>query len=206
MAPVLKFDEERLRRATTERARGLYEKRWTALNSAVLQTLDVSAWRKAWNEARGVEKEAHRALARVRRALTDAALFPELCTSGGRPMGAAALLLADCAPLLLRTLDRLDDKAATRVVVNPAEEPTRAAWLRNRVRVIYYGTSAALKAAPREELAVLGILGGWWPPKATGRAVSNANGGGGMTAANAIALEADLMDRARRRVLYQTGM
>jgi hypothetical protein len=99
---------------------------------------------------------------------------------------------------LLRALETADHKRATGLTINAAVRPERSTWIRHRLHV-YYGTDDDLREAPRQELAALAVVAGWWPPKATGRPVRTA----GMTPEHALALEADLMDRARKRLLKQ---
>jgi hypothetical protein len=183
------YDEGRLQAATILLARSKYEARWGRLNSANEQTLDVTAWKKAWEVGRRVEKRAGRHIAAVH----DAVCFVEACKTDRPPMGPNTQLLVDLGPALLRLLDKIDDKRAIGGSVNQAEEATRSAWIRQRLR-IYYGTGKSLKDAPRQELAVLGLIGGWWEPKHSGLR-------DGMTPESALAHEADLMARARKEVL-----
>lgn len=209
-------DETRLRREARAVALTEYERRWGAFTSADEATIDVTAWQRAWKTGRDVERRAQRHIARVRRALADAVVFVQACRESpavpirrtppfpppiGLPMGEAAHALADAAPSLLRALERFENRIGVGTAhvggVNPAEEPTRGTWLRHRLDGIYYRTEGELAGAPRAELAVLALVGGWWPPKATGRAVTMR----GMTVAAVIAHEGDLMHRVRARIL-----
>jgi hypothetical protein len=201
-------DEPLLRSRTRALAKEVYERRWGALTHADAATLDVELWRESWKLGVDVEKRAQRHFAAITAAIEDAASFVQSCRetprgqspfpTTGLPMGHAAQVLEQCVPGLLRALESMDQKRARGVDINPAEPPERSTWIRHRLHV-YFSGDDELRAAPRKELAAMAILAGWWPPKATGRKVSMV----GMTEEHVLALEGDLIDRARKRILRQ---
>ena len=207
-------DEGVLRSRTLALAKSEYEQRWGALTWHHEIILDVNAWRRAWETARDVERAASHHLDNIRRTVTEAIAFVQACRETepppirdeppfpppgrGYPMGEVAQVLAACAPTLQRTLDRIDRRRETRAAFNPAAAAEPGAWIRDRLLPTYYEEDGAkLRGASRHELAVLALLGGWWPSKATGRAVTMQ----GMKVARVFALQGDLMARARLRIL-----
>jgi len=193
------YDEALLRSRTREHALKVYEKRWGVLTQADASTLDIEAWMRAWERAAELEKRAQKHFidrrGAVYHALKDAAALVHECRTNGLPMGEAIQILEQCAPAFLRALETIKQKRALAQTEKDLERPARVTWIRNQLEP-YYPNDDALAAAPREELAVLSIVGGWWPDSMFGTAVRNH----GKSIENVLAAEGDLMARARARI------
>jgi hypothetical protein len=183
-------NEATLRALVYAMALALYKKRWGKFMKADAAWLDVTQWRADWDVARKVEREAQRHLAGIGEALAFARELKAM--RAGTPMGHAAQGLVRCIPALARTIKR---KRANAIDVNAAEPAERSLWIHRRLRV-YFRTDEELRTAPREELAALAILAGWWPPKATGLSATK----DGMTPEHVLALEGELMHHARASI------
>lgn len=148
-----------LRRGTLAYAETFYRWRWGSLTDGDRERLDSSADRATYKATRPHEERARRILERVREAAAAAAEFVSEYEPGSGGLYAEELVVIDRA---------LRDRE-TAITENPVERPSRATWLRDRVLDPYAPKHGRLS---EHELAVLAIIGGWWPDSITAGGVS----------------------------------
>lgn len=162
MAPrAKKMAGEALWRAVEARCRELYVQRWGEIRGDELGALSYAAEIEAYDRGRPVETEAVRLWRHVETALKNCETFATRHRDGDG--GFAADNVIDYARRGRELVTAIRESASSGVVSGHARPPTRASYIRDRLRV-YESVSgmSATSFAPRD-LAVFTLLAGFLP-------------------------------------------
>lgn len=171
---------EELKAAVRERCVELYEARWGRLTSVDDEWLDHRGDARIYETETALEMEAGALLTAVR-------AFASKHPDGGR-------INAHVVRELAAGLDAMIERT-TFVTSAPLDPPTmRWVWWRSRIRGFYPGSQSSSDLSERE-LAVLSILGGFFPD-ITDRSLASKP----LSVANALTLETTKWRDARRKL------